>query len=403
MAPAAPVATVAPPAPPAPVLHGTPGVSTPPASPHLARRLLGRLALPLGFWWIVALPTTVSALYHGLVAADVYISESKFVVRMPQRQQAPSLMGALLQGSGFMRSQDDTFSVHDYMLSRDAMQALDAQIGLRRAFAGSPLDPLSRFPAPWLDDSAESLFRYYTGRTSVHFDAATSISTLRVSAFSAQDAQRINRDLLQLGEQLVNRINVRGRGDMVRFAQADVAQAEQRAKAAAVALAAFRQDRGVYDPDRQSALQLQGVGRAQEELASARGVLGQVLQAAPQNPQVPALRLRVQQLEQTVAAETARVTGRAGSLSSKSGDYERLSLERSFAERQLAGALAALEAARSDAQRQQLYLERVVQPHLPDHALEPRRLRNVLATLVMCMLLWGVATLMLAAVREHRN
>jgi capsular polysaccharide transport system permease protein len=362
-----------------------------------------RLALPTGFWLIVALPTATSAVYFGAIASDVYVSESKFVVRMPQRQQQPSLMGALLQGSGFMRSQDDTFSVHEYMLSRDALTALDSQLGVRAAFAASAVDLLSRFPAPWSDDSFEALYRYYGQRASVSFDAATSISTLRITAFSAKDAHAINAQLLQLGEDLVNRINTRGRGDLIRFAQAEVTQAERRAQAAAAAVTSFRNQRAVYDPDRQSALQLQGVSKVHEELAAARGQLAQVVQAAPQNPQLPSLRLRVQQLEQTLASENARVTGGSGSLTSKSADYDRLALERGFAERQLASALAALETARNEAQRQQLYLERVVQPNLPDHAIEPRRMRSVLATGVLCLLLWGVVSLLLAAVREHRN
>jgi len=49
------------------------------------------------------------------LASDVYISESRFVVKNPQRS-AQTGLGALLQGTAFSRSQDDTYSVHDYIL-----------------------------------------------------------------------------------------------------------------------------------------------------------------------------------------------------------------------------------------------------------------------------------------------
>jgi capsular polysaccharide transport system permease protein len=159
----------------------------------------------------------------------------------------------------------------------------------------------------------------------------------------------------------------------------------------------------VFDPERQSTLQLQSATRLQEELLAAQGQLAQVLAAAPQNPQLPALRLRVQQLQADSLATNARVTGGKGSLTSNAADFERLALERSFADRQLAGALSALEGARNDARRQQLYLERIVQANLPDLAIEPRRLRNVAATLVTGLLMWGALSLLLAAVREHRH
>jgi capsular polysaccharide transport system permease protein len=95
------------------------------------------------------------------------------------------------------------------------------------------------------------------------------------------------------------------------------------------------------------------------------------------------------------------VTGEAGSFSARAPEFERLALEKTFAERQLATALAALESARSEAQRKQLYLERLVQPSLPDKAMEPRRIRAVLTVLLLGLVAWGVTTLLVASIREH--
>ena len=53
----------------------------------------------------------------------------------------------LLQGSGFSRAQDDSFTVHDYILSRDALKELDTKLKVRDGFAaeiGRLLQPLSR-------------------------------------------------------------------------------------------------------------------------------------------------------------------------------------------------------------------------------------------------------------------
>jgi len=81
--------------------------------------------------------------------------------------------------------------------------------------------------------------------------------------------------------------------------------------------------------------------------------------------------------------------------------YERLVLEKGFADRQLASALAMLETARSEAARKQLYLERLVQPNLPDSSFEPRRLRSVLMVFCISLVFWAVVMLVTASVREH--
>ena len=66
-------------------------------------------------------------------------------------------------------------------------------------------------------------------------------------------------------------------------------------------------------------------------------------------------------------------------------------------------ALTSLEQARNDAQRKQLYLERIVQPSIPDNAVEPRRLRNVFATFILGMVAWGILSMLVAGVREHQD
>lgn len=369
----------------------------------VASAFLGRLArINRLFVLVVIAPTLLAVLYFGFVASDVYISESRFAVRSPDRQSAPGL-GALLKGAGFSRSQDDTYMVHDFMHSRDAMGALNLKLPLGNIFGDRHIDILNRFNGMGLDGSSEALFRYYQARVALDLDTASSISTLRVSAFSAEDSYRINSLLLEMGERLINQLNERGRQDMVRFATLEVDAAEKAAKAAGAALATFRDDKHVFDPERQSALQLQGVAKLQEELFATKAQLDQVRSISPENPQVPLLQRRVTVVQAEMDAQMAKVVGGNASLTSKTAEFERLSLDRMLADKQLAAAVTSLELARNEAQRKQLYLERIVQPNRPDVAVEPRRLRAILATLLLGLICWAVLTLLVASVREHRE
>ncbi|MFY7948225.1 MAG: hypothetical protein ACOVRP_03325 [Gemmatimonas sp.] len=360
------------------------------------------LRYPVGIFVItVLLPTLLASAYFGLVASDVYVSESRFVVRSPQRP-AQTGLGALLQGTAFSRAQDDTYSVHDFVRSRDALRELDSRLKVRAAYSRTDIDALSRFPGiEWWDDSFEALHRYYQEQVQISYDSVSSISVLKVSAFSAADAARINQALLEMGERLVNQMNLRSRKDLIDVAELEVQLAEKRSEAAALALSKYRAQRGVFDPERQGNLQLQAVARLREELLAAEGQLAQVMEVSPDNPQVATLAARVRQLRAAVAAETSLVTAREGGLSALSPEFDRLSLEKTFADRQLGTALAALDSARSEAARKQLYLERLVQPNLPDRAVEPRRLRAVVTVLLVGLMLWGVISLVVAGVREH--
>ena len=372
---------------------------SPPTRPPRLRRLLKRLD---GIFILtVLIPTLLAGVYYGAIASDVYISESRFVVRNPQRQSQSGL-GALLQGTAFSRSQDDTYSVHDFIRSRDALRELDGKLGLRKSYSDAAIDLFNRFPAPdFWDHSFEALHRHYLRHVVIEYDTVSSISVLRVRAYTPDQSQKVNEQLLEMGERLVNNLNTRSRQDLIRVAEQEVRIAEERSKGAAASLSSFRSDRGVFDPDRQSAIQLQSVARLREELLAAESQLEQVRRVSPNNPQIGGLRQRVDTIRQAVVEENARVMGRSGGLSTKSPAFDRLTLEKLFADRQLASALVALDTARSEAARKQLYLERLVQPSLPDSALEPRRMRAILATFLAGLIIWGVVSLVLAGIREH--
>jgi len=96
-----------------------------------------------------------------------------------------------------------------------------------------------------------------------------------------------------------------------------------------------------------------------------------------------------------------QVAGNRGSLAASAVRYQRLLLESQFADKQLAAALATLEDAKSESQRKQAYIERIVQPNLPDSPVEPRRLRGIFATLALSLLAYGILKMLLAGVREH--
>ncbi|MFX1766416.1 hypothetical protein PWP93_28335 [Paraburkholderia sp. A1RI-2L] len=196
-------------------------------------------------------------------------------MRSPQKETQTGLFSSFLESTGFARSQDDTYAVNDYMASRDALAALNQSDYFAQAYSGKHGDFISRFPAFDFDRSFEGLYRYYGKQVDVSLDSTTSITSLKVNAFTAQDAYRINERLLELAEQLVNRMNDRARQDTLAIARDEVARAENRVKEASAALSGYRNEQNVFDPDKQSTLKLQQVASLQQALVETRTQLAQ--------------------------------------------------------------------------------------------------------------------------------
>jgi capsular polysaccharide transport system permease protein len=364
-------------------------------------RSLRRRLNPL-FAITVVIPTFLATLYFGLFASDVYISESQFVVRSPDKPTATGL-GVLLNSVGFSNAGDEIFVAEEYVTSRDALRELNRDNAVKEAYTRPHVSIFDRFDPLGIDGSFEDLYEYFRDRIGVEHDTTSAITTLSVRAFTPADAQRMNQQLLDLAEALVNRLNNRGEADLLSQSQREVREAESEARRTSQALAAFRQRSGVVDPERQAGVQLQLVSKLQDELIGARLQLQQLEAVAPENPQIPLLRTRIAGLSRSIDVELGRVAGSQRSLSAAAVQYQRLALDREYADKRLAAALTSLQEARNEARRKKAYVERTVEPNLPDEALEPRRLRGIFAVFLLGLLAYGILTMLLAGIREHQD
>jgi capsular polysaccharide transport system permease protein len=369
-----------------------------PQKDSFGRRFLS--PVPFLFLSIVVLPTLIGAVYYGAVAADRFVTEAKFIVRSINGRQGSGLE-AFFRTFGVSRVEDDAFAVHNFMQSRDAVRAIDEIAPLRRMFGRRGADIFSRFPRPWGRDSFESLYEYYLQRIEVSYQTSTGISSVRVSAFTPEDARAIAEALLRLSEQLINRMNDRANSDALAYAESEVAAAEKGVIGSQRDITEYRNSELLIDPSAVSSKTLDLIGTLTAELARTRLQLNEILQKSPSNPTLQSLRIRIEAIEKQIAAEKAKIAGGSDALVSKIAAYERLVLNREFADRNLAASFSALEIAQQEGRRQHLYIETVVKPMSADESAEPRRFRCVMTILLSGLSVFAMLWLTIAGSKEH--
>lgn len=368
--------------------------------------LLGKLGARLRKWrWfalVVLAPTLIASIYYGFIAADVYVSESRFVVKAPDKR-ASSLgsFSSFIQGAGLGGGQEQSSEILGYLRSRDALQDVSRTVDVRAMYSAEEADWLSGFPAPLSEGNFEDLYHFYSDMVFAGPDPESGLTTLRVNAFRPEDAQKLNAGLLDLSERLVNRLNERINSKAITEAEERVRLAEQRVRNARVQLAAFRNQSDLLNPEQQGMAVLSVSSNLITQEAAMRAKLAEVQAAAPNHPSLPAMRKRVAALAQQVAEQTGRAVGTPGGIASKLGGYETLLVEQEFATQMLTGAQASLEQARAEAVSQQYYLERVVEPNRPDDALLPARMKSILAVLFASLCLYLVGWMLVVGILEH--
>lgn len=370
---------------------------------YVAKLLAFFGSLNVWFWAIVGLPTLIAGVYFFAIASDLYVSEVKFVVRGPSKTPVSALSAMLSSAAGSAVS-EDTFAVHDYLMSRDAVRRLERENELRTLLGRPEGDLLTRFPGVWYwRKDFEALYQAYARFVSVEVDSTSGVSTLEVKAYRPEDAQRMARALMNFSEQLVNALNERSRHDALAVFQREVDTTEARIAKIQTELTAYRVKEKMLDPKSASVGPLELLAQMNTQLAAAKGRLAEIIKDSPSSPQIRLYRTRIASLERLIGEEGSKIAGNGNSVATAVGEYERLDVQRLLAQKQLASAFTSLEAARLEAQRQQLYLETIAQPNLADYPLYPKRLLSFATVVVSCLLAYGIAWLLVASVREHAS
>jgi capsular polysaccharide transport system permease protein len=225
---------------------------------------------------------------------------------------------------------------------------------------------------------------------------------MTVKSFRPEDSKRIAAALLAAGERLINRMNARERENALRDARNEVTRAEARVKEVSTQLADFRNREALLDPNKQSVPMLQAITNLQAKLSSTKLEVSQLQSSSPNSPLLASARQRMTALQAQIDDARTKITGGDASLVPKIREFDLLSLDRDFADKQLASAITSLETARINADRQQLYLEPVVQPNQPDYADFPRRGTSTLVVFLTMLGIYIGGALLIAGAREHK-
>jgi capsular polysaccharide transport system permease protein len=362
-----------------------------------------RLWLKLSFIPCVVLPTLLAIVYFMFVAADKYSVEVKFAVRSPSGFAPADLMGMVTGVSSSGSTVLDSYIVSDYIESKGMLEKLEERMDLRAVYDNDKADVLMRFDR---EASKEDFLDYFDWMRSVYFETSSQVITVEVLAFTAEDAQKVAEEILTISEELVNRISEEARHDTVKTAEMEVRRAEVALKSHRVAISAFREKEQDIDPVTSAEARQTLLATLESELALTRAEREALLKSLPEDsPQVQRRDSKISALVAELESQRLRMASGTpeidSSLTRRVGIYEELAVDLEFLQRNYVSALASLEAARLEADRQQRYVATFVHSSLPQEPLYPRRELNCLIVFLCAVMGWGILTMVVYVVREH--
>lgn len=348
---------------------------------------------------VVGVPTLAAILYYGFLASDMYVSEAKVAVRSAKSGLSTNGLTALLASPVLSSGGQDSLVVMEYAKSLDIVKELRAKLDFDRHYGAQSVDWLAR-----LDDDATQgeLLEYYLKRVEIQRDMSSDVLSVKVRAFSPQMAQDLAALIIELNEQLVNRLSSRMEEDAIASAREEMERAVQHVRQTAQDINRFQTANDSVSLSDESAALFGRVTSIEARLSETRAELSETMAYMRENSaDVVALKNRVNALDRQLRLEKGRVNGGDGALGSLIENFQPLVLEQEIAQQQYASALASFEAARFDAQRKKQYLITFVEPGLPDAATEPEWLIKVITVMLFSFLAYLIGGLLWSALKDH--
>jgi capsular polysaccharide transport system permease protein len=357
----------------------------------------------LSFLVCVALPGTGTAYYLYTVAADQYASKVGFTVRREDTNSALDFLGGLGNLSG--ASSTDTDILYEYIQSQKLVSEIDRDIDLRRIWSRPDFDPVFALPR---DASIEELVDYWNAMVRLSYGAGEGLLEVEVRAFDPAEATLIAQTLFNKSSDMINNLSDIARQDAIRYARDELATALDRLKTARETITQFRNENQMINPEAdlqsQAGLLSTLVNQQAETLIDIDLLRGTVSGTDPRLEQ-EIRRLAV--IEKRIAAERQKLGfhGPAGSdrvMADIVGEYERLVVDREFAEQAYTSALAAYDAAQAEALRKSRYLAAYMEPTQAETAAYPKRLTLTGLITLFLFLIWSVAVLVAYSIKDRR-
>jgi capsular polysaccharide transport system permease protein len=384
-------------------IANTPVVVRPMATKARAKKR--HWGLIFAFIIIVLGPIGGAAWYLYERSVDQYASTLGFTVRSEDASSAADLLGGVASSFGGGSASRDGDILYEFILSQEIVRKVDDRLDLRRLYARHyDVDPLLSYNP---DGTIEDLAEFWRRMVRVSYDSASGLMELRVLAFEPQEAVAIAQAIYDESSTMINALSATARADATRYAQADLDLAVDRLKTAREALTKFRLENQIVDPNADIQTQVGLLAFLQEQQATALIEFQLINETARDgDPRVEQARRRLEVIEAQIAEERQKFGAGGGTdgveYATTIAEFERLTVDREFAEASYAATLSAFDVARADANRQSRYLAAYINPTQAEKSEYPQRWLIVAIVAAFSFMTWAILSLVFYSLRDRR-
>jgi capsular polysaccharide transport system permease protein len=349
--------------------------------------------------WVLLVVALVAA-YYLFWASDRYLVTTSLYVKSTDGAGAGVPQLQLLTGP--TESGQDASIVKEYILSNDMLDHLQETMKIGDHFSSGEWDLFSRMEG---EPSREEFLKYYRSRVSVSTSLESSIFYVRVQAFTPEYSKRLLEEIVREAERFVNELSQELARQEISFVEGEISRAKNNVDALRERVLRFQNENGLLSPEVSGAALQEAVNTLEAELIQLR--TAEKAQSSFLNDDAAELvttRAKISAIEDQLKVEKLRLASdEQASINDAFAEFKQMEFELNFASEVYATTLVSAETARVEAYKKIKHLVVVEKPFLPEDAVYPRAIYNLITLFVALSLAYGIIIMIIATIREHRD
>jgi len=348
-------------------------------------------------WVLIAV--LIATLYYVFIASDRYVTVAHVYVKSTDQSSAMPQLQLL---SGAKGETQDAILLTVYTQSRDMMQRVEDAVQFSEHFSNGGGDFLSRLSS---GASEEQRLHYFKNRLSVNMNPDSGIITFRGQGYTREFSLKFVEAVIAASDEFINSVSQSIAKEEIAFVEQEMQRARTVLDEVRTRLLKFQNENGILSAEI-SGIALQTLISEMEgdlvRLQTEEKTLASYLNSGA--AELVTVRSKIKALENQLVVEKAKLASTdIVSLNDVNAEYQALEMDLQFATDLYKTTIVALERARVESYHKLKHLVVVQSPSLPDEAHYPRKLYDLATLFIGLSLLYGIITMILATIREHRD
>lgn len=343
----------------------------------------------------------LSLIYVLFIESERYKSESSILLKDLNSNQAVGLDLSLFGTTPSTQMQDSKV-LETYLKSYEVLEKLDNKFNLREYYKSDELDTLNKLSK---NSTREDFLEIYLKNIDIFYNEVSGIITISFLHTSRKSSKEILEFILKEAEEKINKYNEINAKKSMAFISKSLQQNKLSLDSAIKDLEEYQNNNLVLDPTSNAQSKTAIISSLEATLVQKQAELEQLNHYMSDNSfDVQNLKNEIVAIKSSIETAKKKLIGNSNDrLNKVLFEFERLKSIVEFETEKYKQSLLQYEMVKNDIEKDAKTLQIISKPNLPDGHTIPNRPLDILDIVIALGLIFGVVSLIISIIKDHRD